>query len=215
MKYIEGGVTAAKGFSAGGMYCGIRKNKSKPDLAMIYSSRPLCGGRHVHEQPGERRADPGDEAQPGKRHGARRDLQFRQREHLQRGRRGKSLEHVRDRRQGAAHRSARRDRGLHGRDRQVLPIEPIADTAPLLAASLSGDGSSQAARAIMTTDTVVKEAAAELEIGGKTVRLGGICKGSGMIHPNMCTMLCFLTTDARRLRPGAEQGAARRGGRHL
>ena len=79
---------------------------------------------------------------------------------------------------------------------QVLPIEPIEETAPLLASSITGDGSSLAAKAIMTTDTVVKEAAAEFEIGGKTVHLGGICKGSGMIHPNMCTMLCFLTTDA-------------------
>ena len=53
-----------------------------------------------------------------------------------------------------------------------------------------------AAKAIMTTDTIEKEVAVEIEIGGKTVTIGGMCKGSGMIHPNMCTMLAFITTDA-------------------
>ena len=65
---------------------------------------------------------------------------------------------------------------------------------PNLASALS-DGHS-AAEAIMTTDTMPKEAAAQVEIGGKTVTIGGMCKGSGMIHPNMCTMLGFVTTDA-------------------
>ena len=78
---------------------------------------------------------------------------------------------------------------------QVLPIEPIQAGIPELVKALSADGSHAAATAIMTTDTIAKEAAAEVEIGGKTVKVGGISKGSGMIHPNMATMLCFVTTD--------------------
>ena len=78
---------------------------------------------------------------------------------------------------------------------QVLPMEPIQAGIPELVKSLSAQGSHAAATAIMTTDTLPKEAAAEVEIGGKTVKVGGISKGSGMIHPNMATMLCFATTD--------------------
>ena len=196
MKYIEGGVTAAKGFSAGGMYCGIRKNKSKPDLAMIYSSAPCAAaGMYTSNlvkgapilvtkrnlENGTARAVICNSGNANTCNADGEDKAWSMCEIA-----GKAL-HI------DPHDVIVASTGVIG---QVLPIEPIADTAPLLAASLSGDGSSQAARAIMTTDTVVKEAAAELEIGGKTVRLGGICKGSGMIHPNMCTMLCFLTTDA-------------------
>ncbi|MDR1002577.1 MAG: bifunctional glutamate N-acetyltransferase/amino-acid acetyltransferase ArgJ [Oscillospiraceae bacterium] len=78
---------------------------------------------------------------------------------------------------------------------QVLPIKPIEKALPALAESLSRDGGTQAARAIMTTDTYEKEMAVEFELGGKKVRIGGMCKGSGMIHVNMATMLCFITTD--------------------
>ena len=196
MKYIEGGVTAAKGFSAGGMYCGIRKNKSKPDLAMIYSSAPCAAAgmytsNLVKGAPilvTKRNLENGTAraviCNSGNANTCNADGEEKAWSMCEIA--GKAL-HI------DPHDVIVASTGVIG---QVLPIEPIADTAPLLAASLSGDGSSQAARAIMTTDTVVKEAAAELEIGGKTVRLGGICKGSGMIHPNMCTMLCFLTTDA-------------------
>lgn len=79
-----------------------------------------------------------------------------------------------------------------------LPMDRVVEGVKLLAESLS-DGlaaGTQAAEAIMTTDTVSKEMAVEVEIGGKTVTIGGMVKGSGMIHPNMCTMLGFLTTDA-------------------
>ena len=79
---------------------------------------------------------------------------------------------------------------------QVLPIEPIANSVKTLAEALSTTGSNDAAKAIMTTDTVEKEYALEVELDGKTVTVGGITKGSGMIHPNMATMLGFLTTDA-------------------
>ena len=79
---------------------------------------------------------------------------------------------------------------------QKLSLAPIAGGMPGLAAALSEQGSDDAARAIMTTDTKKKEVAFEFTLGGKTCRIGGIAKGSGMIHPNMATMLVFVTTDA-------------------
>jgi len=78
---------------------------------------------------------------------------------------------------------------------QTLPAQKITSAVPELVSTLSSQGSDLAARAIMTTDTVKKEYAVQTIIGGKTVTIGGIAKGSGMIHPNMGTMLCFLTTD--------------------
>src|SRR5881628_3409029 len=77
-----------------------------------------------------------------------------------------------------------------------LPMEPIEAAIPVLASLLRRDGGEYAARAIMTTDTTVKMAAASDTIGGRMITLGGIAKGSGMIHPNMATMLAFLATDA-------------------
>jgi glutamate N-acetyltransferase/amino-acid N-acetyltransferase len=77
-----------------------------------------------------------------------------------------------------------------------LPMDRIAEGAKLAVAALSREGGDDAARAIMTTDTVDKQVAVELEIEGKTVCIGGMCKGSGMIEPNMATMLGFITTDA-------------------
>lgn len=79
---------------------------------------------------------------------------------------------------------------------QVLPIEPIANGMKPLAEGLSYDGNSRAVEAIMTTDTMPKEAAVKFELGGKTCTMGGMLKGSGMIHPNMATTLTFITTDA-------------------
>ena len=80
---------------------------------------------------------------------------------------------------------------------QTINIQAIEEGVPALYAALerSNEASDAAAHAIMTTDTVKKEVAVETTVGGKTVRMGGIAKGSGMIHPNMGTMLCFLTTD--------------------
>ena len=78
-----------------------------------------------------------------------------------------------------------------------LPIDRIANGVKAMAPKLEGsrEAGLEAAKAIMTTDTEKKEAAVEIEIGGKTVTVGGMCKGSGMIHPNMCTMLGFITSD--------------------
>ena len=79
---------------------------------------------------------------------------------------------------------------------QPLPLEPIEAGVKPLVEALSVNGGDDAAEGIMTTDTVKKEIAVEFEIGGKVCRIGGIAKGSGMIHPNMATMLVFITTDA-------------------
>lgn len=79
---------------------------------------------------------------------------------------------------------------------QVLPIEPIENAMEELAGGLSYDGNSRALEAIMTTDTRPKEVAVQFELGGKTCTMGGMLKGSGMIHPNMATTLTFITTDA-------------------
>lgn len=78
---------------------------------------------------------------------------------------------------------------------QVLPIEPIANGMKELVEGLTYDGNSRAVEAIMTTDTQVKEVAVQFELGGKTCTMGGMLKGSGMIHPNMATTLTFITTD--------------------
>ena len=78
-----------------------------------------------------------------------------------------------------------------------IPIDRIVNGVKAMAPKLDGslEAGTEAAKAIMTTDTVKKEVAVQIEIGGKTVTVGGMCKGSGMIHPNMGTMLCFITTD--------------------
>ncbi len=79
-----------------------------------------------------------------------------------------------------------------------LPMTVVENGVKAMAPKLEGslEAGNDAAKAIMTTDTKEKEVAVEIEIGGKTVTIGGMCKGSGMIHPNMCTMLGFVTTDA-------------------
>ncbi|MBR6791680.1 MAG: bifunctional glutamate N-acetyltransferase/amino-acid acetyltransferase ArgJ, partial [Ruminococcus sp.] len=79
---------------------------------------------------------------------------------------------------------------------QVLPIEPIANGMKSLVEGLTYDGNSRAVEAIMTTDTIPKDVAVEFQLGGKTCTMGGMLKGSGMIHPNMATTLTFITTDA-------------------
>lgn len=195
MKFIEGGVTAAQGFVAGGIHCGIRKNKSKPDLAMIYSERE-CAAAAVYTQnlvkgapilvTQKNIADGRAKAvicNSGNANTCNAD----------------GVEKA-ERMCGIAAEVLGIEPGdvvvaSTGVIGQVLPIEPIEQAARALKDSLSPEGSGAAATAIMTTDTIAKEAAAETVVGGKMVRIGGISKGSGMIHPNMATMLCFVTTD--------------------
>ena len=195
MKMIEGGVTAAQGFVAGGIHCGIRKNKSKPDLAMIYSEKP-CAAAAVYTQnlvkgapilvTRKNIADGAAKAvicNSGNANTCNADGVEKAQTMCDLAAQALGIEP-----QDVVVAST----GVIG---QVLPMEPIQAGIPELVKSLSADGSHAAATAIMTTDTIAKEAAAEVEIGGKTVKVGGISKGSGMIHPNMATMLCFATTD--------------------
>lgn len=196
MEFVEGGVTAAEGFTAAGVYCGIRKNKSKPDLAMIYSKVP-CSAAAVYTQnlvkgapilvTRKNIADGKAQAvicNSGNANTCNADGEEKARRMCEIAAKELGI---------APEDVVVASTGVIG---QVLPIEPIENAAPALVRALSPTGSENAAKAIMTTDTEVKNMAVKLTIGGKTVKIGGIAKGSGMIHPNMATMLCFLTTDA-------------------
>ncbi len=196
MNFTEGGVTAAKGFSASGIYCGIRKNKSKSDLALIFSSVP-CSAAAVYTQNLVKGA-PIQVTRKNIANGIAQAVICNS---------GNANTCNADGEQKAQMmcEAAAKELGIQPDDvivastgviGQVLPIEPILTSAHELVKALSPNGSVQAAKAIMTTDTEVKNLAVELTVGGKTVHIGGIAKGSGMIHPNMATMLCFLTTDA-------------------
>lgn len=198
MKVMDGGVTAAKGFQAAGIYAGIKKDKK--DMALIYSEVPCVAAgtfttnivkaapvkwdmdvvynyqnaQAVIANSGVANACTGEEGM-----GYCRDTAEVA---------GKLL-HIDPKAVLVA------STGVIGKQ---LPMEPIKEgikkMVPLLSESI--EAGTLAAESIMTTDTVKKEVAVTLEIGGKTVTIGGMCKGSGMIHPNMCTMLSFVTTDA-------------------
>ncbi len=196
MKFTEGGVTAAKGFSASGMYCGIRKNKSKPDLALIYSNVP-CSAAAVYTQNLVKGA-PIQVTRKNISDGIAQAV-------ICNSGNANTCNADGEEKAWLMCEAAAKELGIKPSDvivastgviGQILPIEPIQKTVPALAKALSESGSEDAAKAIMTTDTEVKNIAIELTIGGKAVHIGGIAKGSGMIHPNMATMLCFLTTDA-------------------
>jgi glutamate N-acetyltransferase / amino-acid N-acetyltransferase len=193
---ISGGVTAAEGFTASGIHCGIRKNKSKKDLALIYSDT-LCNAAAVyttnlvksapiricqkHLADGKAQAvivNSGN-ANTCNADGDQKALRMCQLVAEQAGVRAQDVLV-----------------GSTGVIGQPLPIEPIEQAASALAGALSREGGSDAAEAILTTDTCKKEVAVSFHLDGKEVKLGGIAKGSGMIHPNMATMLAFITTDA-------------------
>ncbi|WP_444642375.1 bifunctional glutamate N-acetyltransferase/amino-acid acetyltransferase ArgJ [Caproiciproducens sp. R1] len=196
MEWIEGGVTAAQGFTAAGIYSGIRKNKSKPDLAMIYAKVP-CSAAAVYTQnlvKGAPVAVTRKNIADGRAQAV-----------ICNSGNANTCNADGEEKAWRMCEIAAKELGIAPQDvvvastgviGQVLPIEPIEQAAPALAKALSPTGSGDAARAIMTTDTEMKNLAVELNIDGKPVRIGGIAKGSGMIHPNMATMLCFLTTDA-------------------
>ncbi len=199
MQRIDGGVTAAKGFKATGLAVGIKNGSSKKDMAMVYcdvpckvnatfttnvvKAAPVKWDKDIVENvkvaqavvanSGVANACTGEEGMEYCRQMAETT--------------GKLLNIP-------ANTVMVASTGVIGRQ---LPMDKINSgiekMAPLLDYSL--ESGTLAAEAIMTTDTVSKQVAFETEIGGKTVRVGGMCKGSGMIHPNMCTMLAFITTD--------------------
>lgn len=195
MKITEGGVCAAKGFKAGGIHCGIRKNRSKRDLALIYSETPATAAavyttnlvkgapltvtkKHLSDGIAQAVICNSGNANTCNADGI------------------EIAEKMSDIAASALGIKATdiviASTGVIG---QPLDITPIANGISPLVSSLSASGSKEAAEAIMTTDTVVKEIAVEFTIGSKTCHIGGIAKGSGMIHPNMATMLVFITTD--------------------
>ena len=195
MKYIDGGVTAAKGFKASGIHCGIRKNQTKKDLAMILSEKK-CTAAAVYTQ--------------NKVYGAPITVT---RNNIADGMAQAVIVNS-----GNANTCnadgvekaemmcsiAAKSLGIDEKDVIVastgvigmpLDVTPIAESADALASQMSENGGHDAAEAIMTTDTISKECAVEIALGDKQVTIGACCKGSGMIHPNMATMLCFITTD--------------------
>ena len=196
MKLISGGVCAATGFKANGIHCGIRKNHSKKDLALIVSDVPASAAavyttnlvkgapltvtkNNISDGIAQAVICNSGNANTCNWNG----IQI-----------AEEMCALVSRKTGiAATDVVVASTGVIG---QVLDITPIADGMEELTAGLSYDGGMNAAQAIMTTDTHPKEIAVEFQIDGKTCRMGGIAKGSGMIHPNMATMLVFITTDA-------------------
>lgn len=195
---VEGGICAPQGFSAAGVHCGIRRNHSKPDLAVIKAD-VRCTGAACYTT--------------NKVYGAPITVD---REHLADGyaqaivvNSGNANTCAPNGVQLAKDVCALTARALGIAEADVLPsstgvigqamsIEPFEAGVPDAVSKLDSSpaGSLAAATAIMTTDTHPKQAAVEFTLGGKVCRLGAIAKGSGMIHPNMATMLLFMTTDA-------------------
>ena len=198
MKKIEGGVCAAKGFKANGIHCGIRHNRTKRDLCMIVSDVPASAAavytqnlvkgapiavtkRNIENGIAQAVICNSGNANTCNADG---ELIARQMCGLVETATGISASDV-----------VVCSTGVIG---QPLNLEPITKGMDALVAGLdyTMDAGAAAAEAIMTTDTVKKEVAVEFTVGGKTCRMGGIAKGSGMIHPNLATMLVFITTDA-------------------
>ncbi len=196
LKTVPGGVCAAKGFKAAGTACGIRKKPGKKDLALIVSSVPASAAAvyTTNLVKGAPLTVTKDHLADGKAQAVicnSGNANTCNSDGIEIAEKMSSL--------AAEKLGISKDdmviasTGVIG---QKLNITPIANGMDKLVSLLSETGEDEAAKAIMTTDTVMKKVAVEFEIDGKTCRMGGIAKGSGMIHPNMATMLVFLTTDA-------------------
>ena len=194
MQLINGGVCAATGFTAAGVHCGIRKNKLKKDLALIYSQTPAAAAAvyttnlvkgapltvtkaHLANGVAQAVICNSGNANTCNANGVQIAEQMSQ----------LAANALNILPQDVIVAST----GVIG---QPLNIAPIEQGIPKLVNSL-GSHSTQAAEGIMTTDTKVKQVAVQFSVGGVTCKLGGIAKGSGMIHPNLATMLVFITTD--------------------
>ena len=196
MKLINGGICAAKGFSAGGVHCGIRKNRTKKDLSLIWSEVPAKAAA-VYTTNLVKGA-PLTVTKQNIADGIAQAVICNSGNANTCNANGIEIAEQMCELVGAALKISPKDvvvasTGVIG---QPLDIEPIKNGIPALVASLDANDDAAAAEGIMTTDTVMKEIAVEFELGGKTCHLGGIAKGSGMIHPDMATMLVFITTDA-------------------
>ena len=199
MKLIEGGVTAAEGFQAAAVAAGVKKANRK-DMALVYSTVPCQAAGTFTTNVVKAAPVKWDQQIVYSQEKVQAIVCNSGVANACTGQEG--MENCQKTAQAAA-------KALNIGENQVLvastgvigqqlPIEKICagveQMAPLL--SEKKEAGTMAAQAIMTTDTVSKETAVQIQLGGKTVTLGGMCKGSGMIHPNMCTMLSFITTDA-------------------
>ncbi len=199
MKEIAGGVTAPIGFTAAGVHCGVKRGSShdKKDLALILSETEcIAAATYTRNRV---KADPLYTTMEHLRSGTARGIIANS------GNANACAPGGAENAQKMCEAAAQAT-GLKAKDfvvastgviGQTLNIAAIEAGAPALAVALKKEGGSdEAAQAIMTTDTAKKELAVSFELGRKTLTIGGIAKGSGMIHPNMGTMLCFLTSDA-------------------
>lgn len=212
-KEIRGGVTAARGFRTCGVNCGVKK--AKRDLCVLLSSVPASGAA-VLTQNKVQAAPVLVTKQQLARAGAFRALVVNSgNANACTGERGMADAWAMVRTTASALGLKEEEvlvssTGVIG---QFLPIELLTSGIRTAVAQLSEDGGSDAAEAIMTTDTFAKECAVQLTLGGVRVTIGGMAKGSGMIAPNMATMLAFITTDAavapEVLRTALRQGADR------
>ena len=195
MKDIEGGITAAEGFFAGSTDCGI-KGEGLLDLMVIFSDTPaVCAGMFTSNRV---KGAPILVSRENVKNGnARAIVANSGNANVCNGEDGLTAALL------MAEDTAKKlgidssevlvaSTGVIGRK---FPIENVKKGIPIAVNNLSAKGSSDAARAIMTTDTVSKETSVEIEVGGVPVRIGAIAKGAGMISPNMATMFCFITTD--------------------
>ena len=193
----EGGVTAPKGFRANGIHCGIRKNKDKKDLMLIVSD-VLCDAAAVYTQNlvcGAPVTVTRENLKNGKARAVICNSGIANTCNADGVEKAEAMCALTEQYTGIpANDVVVASTGVIG---QPIDLEPIQSGMQTLVDGLNENGSSAAAQAIMTTDTVKKEIAVSVELsGGKTCTLGAIAKGSGMIHPNMATMLSFITTDA-------------------
>lgn len=193
----EGGVTAPKGFRANGIHCGIRKNKDKKDLMLIVSD-VLCDAAAVYTQNlvcGAPVTVTRENLKNGKARAVICNSGIANTCNADGVEKAEAMCALTEQYTGIpANDVVVASTGVIG---QPIDLEPIQNGMQTLVDGLNENGSSAAAEAIMTTDTVKKEIAVSVELSdGKTCTLGAIAKGSGMIHPNMATMLSFITTDA-------------------
>ena len=195
MKQIEGGVCAAKGFYANGVHCGIRRGRDKRDLALIYSEYPASAAAIYTKN--LVKGAPLAVTKANISDGSARAVICNSGNANTCNANGVEIAEqtcalLADKLGIAAGDVIVASTGVIG---QPLDIAPIASGIAPLCKGLAPDGSDLAAEAIMTTDTKLKSAAFAFDVGGAECRVGGIAKGSGMIHPNMATMLVFVTTD--------------------
>ncbi|MGI5893581.1 MAG: bifunctional glutamate N-acetyltransferase/amino-acid acetyltransferase ArgJ [Candidatus Merdivicinus sp.] len=194
--FVEGGVTAAKGFSASGLHCGIRANKSKKDLGMVLADHPCtaAGVYTLNKVKGAPIAVTKAHIADGYCRGIIVNSGIANTCNADGIEKAEAMCKIAAQATGLSETDfAVASTGVIG---QPLPLEPIQANIAALVKGLSPENHADFASAIMTTDTVMKEVAVEFSLGGKTCHIGGCAKGSGMIMPNMATMLCFLTTDA-------------------